>query len=87
MLWTPVTARPAGGGPRVDGASIPDNDRNAVVQREKEQFGGIKWGSAFFGWLTATGTAVLLTARSTNDLRRERARQATQVKLPSRSAE
>ena len=32
------------------------------VAREKEQFGGIKFGSAFFGWLTATGTAVLLTA-------------------------
>lgn len=37
-------------------------DRQTVVQREKEQFGGIKPGSAFFGWLTATGTAVLLTA-------------------------
>jgi hypothetical protein len=37
-------------------------DRNAVVDREKERYGGIKWGSAFFGWLTATGTAVILTA-------------------------
>jgi hypothetical protein len=37
-------------------------DREAVVNREKEEFGGFKWGSAFFGWLTATGTAVLLTA-------------------------
>src|SRR6478735_7057634 len=36
--------------------------RQTVVAREKEQFGGIKVGSAFFGWLTATGTAVLLTA-------------------------
>jgi hypothetical protein len=32
------------------------------VVAEKEQFGGVKVGSAFFGWLTATGTAVLLTA-------------------------
>ena len=24
------------------------------------EFGGFKFGSAFFGWLTATGTAVLL---------------------------
>jgi len=32
------------------------------VAREKERYGGIKWGSAFFGWLTATGTAVILTA-------------------------
>lgn len=37
-------------------------DRHTVVAREKEEHGGIKWGSAFFGWLTATGMAVLLTA-------------------------
>lgn len=36
--------------------------RETVVAREKEAFGGIKIGSAFFGWLTATGMAVLLTA-------------------------
>jgi hypothetical protein len=47
------------------GASSPARyglDRDTVVEREQEQFGGIKVGSAFFGWLTATGTAVLLTA-------------------------
>ena len=33
-----------------------------MVARQQEQFGGIKPGSAFFGWLTATGTAVLLAA-------------------------
>jgi len=37
-------------------------DRSSVVAREKDSYGGIKWGSAFFGWLTATGTAVILTA-------------------------
>ena len=36
--------------------------RETVVAREKEQFGGIQIGSAFFGWLAATGMAVLLTA-------------------------
>lgn len=36
--------------------------RQQVHAREKEEFGGFKFGSAFFGWLTATGTAVLLTA-------------------------
>jgi hypothetical protein len=36
--------------------------REDIVAREKEEFGGMKFGSAFFGWLTATGTAVLLTA-------------------------
>jgi hypothetical protein len=37
-------------------------NREAVLERERARFGGIKWGSAFFGWLTATGTGVLLTA-------------------------
>jgi uncharacterized protein YjbJ (UPF0337 family) len=37
-------------------------DRNTVLQRERERYGGVKAGSAFFGWLTATGTGVLLTA-------------------------
>jgi len=37
-------------------------DRKTVVDREKAEHGGIKFGSAFFGWLTATGMAVLLTA-------------------------
>jgi amino acid transporter len=33
-----------------------------VVAREKERYGGIKIGSAFFGWLAATGMAVVLLA-------------------------
>ncbi len=37
------------------------SDRREVLDRQKQQFGGIRWGSAFFGWLTAIGTAVLLT--------------------------
>jgi hypothetical protein len=36
-------------------------DRKSVVAREREQFGGIKIGSAFFGWVTAMGMTVLLT--------------------------
>ena len=36
--------------------------QNNVLEREQERFGGFKFGSAFFGWLTAMGTAVLLTA-------------------------
>jgi hypothetical protein len=36
--------------------------REGVAEREREQFGGVKVGSAFFGWLTANGAAVLLTA-------------------------
>ena len=45
-----------------DFAEDSPRDRRSVVAREKEEFGGVKIGSAFFGWLTATGTAVLLTA-------------------------
>lgn len=41
---------------------IMTEDRKDVVAREKDEHGGIKFGSAFFGWLTATGMAVLLTA-------------------------
>jgi len=46
------------------GASPVDtrSEHRRVVDTQKQQFGGIKVGSAFFGWLTATGTAVLLTA-------------------------
>lgn len=38
------------------------HDREAVVARERERFGGVKAGAAFFGWLTATGAVVLLIA-------------------------
>lgn len=38
------------------------HDREAVVARERERFGGVKVGSAFFGWLAATGAVVLLIA-------------------------
>jgi hypothetical protein len=48
---------------RTDGpeATAPTT-RREVVAREKEAYGGMKFGSAFFGWLAASGTAVLLTA-------------------------
>ncbi|MDZ7931227.1 MAG: hypothetical protein U5N21_14735 [Rhodococcus sp. (in: high G+C Gram-positive bacteria)] len=40
-------------------------DHRDLVARQKEQFGGMKFGSAFFGWLTATGLTVLLVAALT----------------------
>jgi hypothetical protein len=43
-----------------DTAVVPD--RREVVGRQKDAFGGMKFGSCFFGWLTASGTAVVLTA-------------------------
>jgi hypothetical protein len=33
-----------------------------VVDRQRDEFGGINWGAAFFGWLVAIGVAALLTA-------------------------
>ncbi|MCC9192073.1 YrzE family protein [Arthrobacter sp. zg-Y916] len=37
-------------------------NREALLAAERERFGGIKFGAAFFGWLTATGMVVLLSA-------------------------
>jgi hypothetical protein len=36
--------------------------RREVLAQQREEFGGIYWGSAFFGWLVAVGVATLLTA-------------------------
>lgn len=44
------------------GATTPQGRRDDVVAAQKRRFGGMKFGSAFFGWLTATGMLVLLTA-------------------------
>lgn len=38
-------------------------ERSAVPrERQREEFGGLHWGSAFFGWLVAIGMATLLIA-------------------------
>ena len=37
-------------------------DRESVYGRERAEYGGIKFGVAFFGWLTATGLLVMLSA-------------------------
>jgi hypothetical protein len=34
----------------------------AVRAEQREEFGGINWGAAFFGWLVAVGVGVILTA-------------------------
>ena len=44
------------------GADAGPANPHDVVAAQKERFGGIKIGSAFFGWLTAMGMTVLLTA-------------------------
>jgi hypothetical protein len=58
----PVRNEPARGDRTAETVVEAAPTRETVAAREKEQFGGIKIGSAFFGWLAATGTAVLLTA-------------------------
>jgi membrane protease YdiL (CAAX protease family) len=37
-------------------------DARSVVARQKERFGGLKFGATFFGWLAAAGAGVLMTA-------------------------
>ncbi len=63
------------GGAHLDSTRVDEADRYpaehdgdyraSVVDREQEALGGVKIGSAFFGWLAATGMAVLLTALAT----------------------
>jgi amino acid transporter len=43
--------------PRAGGVATIDR----VRARQREEYGGINWGAAFFGWLVAVGVAVLLT--------------------------
>jgi hypothetical protein len=55
----PVTSTPSD---RVVTDDTTPLDHRDVVNRQKDAFGGMKFGSCFFGWLTASGTAVLLAA-------------------------
>jgi len=52
-----------------DRATVSDRamvaDRATVVARQQERFGGIKAGSAFFGWLTATGVVFGVATNTT----------------------
>jgi hypothetical protein len=60
---TPATAPEPLAGTGAGHRTLSDSVVAADVHaREKEEFGGMKFGTAFFGWLTATGAAVLLTA-------------------------
>jgi hypothetical protein len=47
---------------RVQRADRPTADTMRHMRaRQREEYGGINWGAAFFGWLVAVGIAVLLT--------------------------
>jgi hypothetical protein len=45
-----------------DGAHATRGAARAAVDAQHARYGGIKWGAAFFGWLSANGLAVLLLA-------------------------
>jgi hypothetical protein len=47
---------------RTDGATVTRGAGRDAVAAQHARFGGIKWGSAFFGWLSANGLAVVLIA-------------------------
>src|SRR5215218_5666982 len=52
-----MTTSDSGAGAHATRGAVHD-----AVDAQHERFGGIKWGAAFFGWLSANGLAVLLIA-------------------------
>src|SRR3954449_4354217 len=44
------------------GATVTRGAGRDAVAAQHARFGGIKWGAAFFGWLSANGLAVVLIA-------------------------
>ena len=49
-------------GTTVEGAHATRGAARDAVAAQRARFGGIKWGAAFFGWLSANGLAVVLIA-------------------------
>jgi hypothetical protein len=66
----PPPAATNGGGYDDNTTTVARRDREAEAitpgrearLRQREEFGGINWGAAFFGWIVAIGLGVLLTA-------------------------
>jgi hypothetical protein len=54
---TAVAERPV---TRGNGTALDREHMHAVRARQREEFGGINWGAAFFGWLVAVGLGALL---------------------------
>ena len=52
-----MTTHDSGAGAHATRGAVHD-----AVDRQHDRFGGIKWGAAFFGWLSANGLAVILVA-------------------------
>jgi hypothetical protein len=56
-----TASRPAAESLRERSADGVDRTRDTRAQ-QRDEFGGLNWGAAFFGWLVAVGVATLLTA-------------------------
>jgi hypothetical protein len=66
---TAVADRPAARTTNGDRTAIDERDRttpapgdrmHAVRARQREEYGGVNWGAAFFGWLVAVGLGAIL---------------------------
>jgi hypothetical protein len=47
---------------RTGGTALTREHMDTARARQREEFGGINWGAAFFGWLVAVGLGALLVA-------------------------
>ena len=60
VVAPPVAAPPATA--PAEGSHATRGAARDAVAVQRARFGGIKWGAAFFGWLSANGLAVILVA-------------------------
>jgi heme/copper-type cytochrome/quinol oxidase subunit 1 len=58
----PVTTRDTTGDEGRFARTDATTERREVRARQHEEFGGLNWGAAFFGWLVAIGMAAILLA-------------------------
>jgi hypothetical protein len=61
MARTSTRERPASTGATAPAAGTTTTPRDALL-RQRDEYGGLHWGAAFFGWLVAIGVASLLIA-------------------------
>jgi hypothetical protein len=61
-MSTVPDAQPTRPVPTVRQTAVHESTLRENTVEQKRRFGGIRWGSAFFGWVTAMGMAVLLSA-------------------------
>src|SRR4051794_5753059 len=59
---THAPAARAATGRRPGGARLTREHMDTARARQREEYGGVNWGAAFFGWLVAVGLGALLVA-------------------------